>query len=144
MSSSSSSSAARGIVNASRQIAQRKSSKWMKNDTTAIPSYSEFVHKQTVLRQYRAFLKCVKRMNDDEQKQAWEQVRREFRLFQTETDPLAIRMNVQQGKRRLEQVQALVGFRPDDNDLDHPDSWLNIKDDEDPRGRVGDVWPWKR
>jgi len=25
-----------------------------------------------------------------------------------------------------------------------PDSWMNIKDTEDPRGRVGTQWPWQK
>lgn len=24
------------------------------------------------------------------------------------------------------------------------DSWINIKDEEDPRGRVGVQWPWEQ
>jgi hypothetical protein len=28
--------------------------------------------------------------------------------------------------------------------LNDADSWMNIKDEEDPRGRVGVAWPWDK
>ena len=56
-----------------------------------------------------------------------------------ETDTVSIRMAVKDGERRLVQLQSLVGHTQDDEN-----SWVNIKDDEDPRGRVGYQWPWER
>jgi hypothetical protein len=63
-----------------------------------------------------------------------------------------------QGERRLKELRSMVGFVPTqrftqqrdetasaagDESYD-PDSWINIKDEEDPRGRVGVQWPWER
>jgi len=41
----------------------------------------------------------------------------------------------------LKQVQSMVGHRAATKDAD---SWLNIDDQEDPRGRVGVEWPWQK
>lgn len=63
-----------------------------------------------------------------------------------------------QGERRLKELRSMVGFVPTKrltqqrdetasaagDDSYDPDSWINIKDDEDPRGRVGVQWPWER
>ena len=47
-----------------------------------------------------------------------------------------------QGEKKLDQLKSMVGYiDPKDTSSDE-DSWLNIKDDEDPRGRVGIEWPW--
>jgi hypothetical protein len=38
---------------------------------------------------------------------------------------------------------AMVGYKePHGREFDS-DSWLNIVDEEDPRGRVGVHWPWE-
>jgi len=50
-------------------------------------------------------------------------------------------MSLQEGKRRLAQVQSMVGYTPESTD---EDSWINTKDKEDPRGRVGLSWPWEK
>jgi hypothetical protein len=47
------------------------------------------------------------------------------------------------GARRLQQVRSMVGYKNPQTESDE-DSWLNIKDEEDPRGRVGVQWPWSR
>ncbi len=46
-----------------------------------------------------------------------------------------------QGDRKLKELRSIVGYREKENDVD---SWLNIQDEEDPRGRVGVSWPWER
>lgn len=46
----------------------------------------------------------------------------------------------------------MVGFVPkkkqpselDASDNDDADSWMNIKDEDDKRGRVGVQWPWEK
>jgi len=37
----------------------------------------------------------------------------------------------------------MVGYKDPQEKADD-DSWLNIKDEDDPRGRVGVAWPWDR
>lgn len=52
-----------------------------------------------------------------------------------------------QGNQRLKQIQSIVGyhprskFKPRESD---PDSWINTKSANDPRGRIGEEWPWNR
>jgi hypothetical protein len=58
------------------------------------------------------------------------------------------------GERRLKELQSMVGFVPKkqatqqsdsaaaDENYD-ADSWMNIKDEDDKRGRVGVQWPWE-
>ena len=56
-----------------------------------IPSLKDFVHKQTVIRQYRGFLRAVGTIPDNNWKgQCQEEVRKTFRLEQHEKDPLRI------------------------------------------------------
>ena len=47
----------------------------------------------------------------------------------------------------------MVGFSPSRKELDgdadlsaayDDDSWINIKDEEDQRGRIGVQWPWEK
>mmetsp|Transcript_23497 Transcript_23497/g.32956 ORF Transcript_23497/g.32956 Transcript_23497/m.32956 type:complete len:138 (-) Transcript_23497:80-493(-) len=107
-----------------------------------VPSLKEFVHKTTVLRQYRDFLKAVRLIPDKvDRKPAYMEVRHTFRKLSYETDALSIEMAIKDGERRLKQVQSLVGHNAATKDAD---SWLNIDDKEDPRGRVGVEWPWQK
>ena len=107
----------------------------------SLPSLREFVHKQTVLHQYRHFLKAVRLIEDKCYKQeALQEITTQFRKDSMETDSLSIQMAVKEGERRLIQVRSLVGYTVSNEG----DSWLNIQDTEDPRGRVGNQWPWQR
>ena len=54
-----------------------------------------------------------------------------------------------QGERKLKELQSIVGYQekqPNHNNTqtvnDASDSWLNIEDEDDQRGRVGQKWPW--
>ena len=44
----------------------------------------------------------------------------------------------------MDQLKSMVGYRDPKDTTSDEDSWLNIKDDEDPRGRVGIDWPWDK
>lgn len=104
-----------------------------------VPSYKEFVHKFTVVHLYRDFLKAVKLMphNQDE---LTNQVKMEFRSNQHDHDPFQVQRAMADGKRRFQELQEMTGYKKQLN----ADSWLNIKDEEDPRGRVGQGWPWNK
>lgn len=108
-------------------------------DSKDIPSYKEFVHRFTVLSLYRNYLKEIRTMphNQDELK---EQVQREFKANKMVTDPFNVQRALADGKRRFKELQEFTGS----NNKYEGDSWLNTKDDEDPRGRVGTGWPWER
>lgn len=93
---------------------------------------------------------------------ALEEVRLSYQLgIKKATDSLSKSMAYNEGERRLRELEAIVGYSPSsssnrnvENDrVDKgrtseesydADSWINIKDDEDKRGRVGVVWPWER
>lgn len=47
------------------------------------------------------------------------------------------------GDRRLNELQNMVGYTHSTTKAD-ADSWLNIDDKDDPRGRVGLEWPWDK
>ena len=84
-----------------------------------VPSMAEFVHKRTVLRQYRHFLKTVGKIPTvQDQVAAQEEIRLRFRQLQTETDTLTIQMALKEGERRLQQVSSLVGYAPAAADKD--------------------------
>ena len=109
-----------------------------------VPSLKEFVHRQSVVRQYRGFLRAVKKLNDATfEEQGRNEIRQQFDSLKYETDKITISMAVKEGERKLKELKSLVGYS-DYNAQHDDDSWLNIKDKEDPRGRVGENWPWNK
>lgn len=110
----------------------------------SVPTLQEFVHKQKVLRQYRSFLKAIRLIQDEtDRENAFLEVKRDFKAHAALQNTLATQMAVTDGLRKLKQVQSMVGYS-DENTEDDQDSWLNTPDTEDPRGRVGTEWPWQR
>ena len=67
------------------------------------------------------------------------EVRCEFKVNIHNNDRLSVQRALSEGKRRLEELQRLVG-----NDNREENSWMNTADPEDPRGRLGKGWPWER
>jgi Complex 1 protein (LYR family) len=128
-----------------------------------IPSLSEFLHQQKVKSQYRQFLRAIRQRfpEKEDRNDAYNEVQSRYRQFQNETDPLIIRMAFQEGQR---QVASLLptslspltlienannngnhdNNNDDDDDKNSSDSWMNTKDSEDPRGRIGLQWPWEQ
>jgi Complex 1 protein (LYR family) len=109
-------------------------------DEENIPSYKEFVHRFTVLSLYRGYLKSIRKSLRHNQEELHEQVRREFRANKAESDPFNIQRALTEGKRRFAELQEFTGGN---NKYEH-DSWMNTQDEEDPRGRVGQGWPWQK
>ena len=114
--------------------------------STDLPSLKEFVHRQTVIRQYRGFLRAVACIPDPTfQLSSKKEVQTSFGRYKSETDALTIQMSLKEGERQLEQVKSMVGYvGSDDVAKKDEDSWLNTDDEEDPRGRVGVMWPWEQ
>ncbi|KAL3780110.1 hypothetical protein HJC23_005977 [Cyclotella cryptica] len=90
---------------------------------------------------------------------ALEEVRLAYRLgMKKGTDSLSKNMAFSEGERRLKELRSMVGYVPTKRSTQQsteaaagvveenydPDSWINIKDEDDPRGRVGVQWPWER
>lgn len=119
-----------------------------------IPSFQQFMHRQQVIQQYRDFFKAIRTINDDNnnnntRKSMENEVRISYKRLIGEQDSLAISMAVKEGERRLKEFKSMVGYvdvnksqKSKNGSSDDADSWLNIDDKDDPRGRVGTNWPW--
>jgi Complex 1 protein (LYR family) len=145
------------VSSVSQTIRKRRSSLALDK----VPTMAEFIHKRTVLHQYRHFLKATKsKLPPADRSSAVMEIQTRFRQLQT--DALSIQMAVKEGERQLMQLQSLVGYDYENNtppttttttttNSSHnqtaafmdQDSWINTPDPEDPRGRVGDMWPWQ-
>mmetsp|Transcript_5430 Transcript_5430/g.14699 ORF Transcript_5430/g.14699 Transcript_5430/m.14699 type:complete len:89 (+) Transcript_5430:151-417(+) len=84
--------------------------------------------------------------NTTSQQDLKQQVQREFQAHKQETDPYIVQRAIGEGKRQLTELEGLVpgraskaGAQGADED---PNSWINTHDPDDPRGRVGEGWPW--
>ena len=69
-----------------------------------------------------------------------QEVRKEFHANKNTIDPITIQREIKEGQRRYEELQEFTG---QSNKYEGP-SWINTKDTEDPRGRVGTGWPWSK
>lgn len=76
------------------------------------------------------------------QEEGRKEVQQQFRAMKYESDTLSVSMAVKDGERRLKDIMTMVGYKDPHHKFDS-DSWLNIVDEEDPRGRVGVQWPWE-
>ena len=138
--------ASEGASRAAGERVRSRTRRKLDLESAEVPSLKEFVHRQTVIRQYRGFLRAVNCIRDPTfQSSSKKEVQTSFGRYKNETDALTIQMALREGERQLEQVRSMVGYVGADNAAKTDgDSWLNINDDEDPRGRVGVVWPWEQ
>ena len=127
-------------------------------DMNAVPSLKDFMHRRTVLSMYRGFLQSVRYLRSNKDggnynpvmaDELLNEIRREFRAQKHETDPFQRQRAIADGQRRAEELRGLTG-EPDDRTAtaalqqEDADSWINIVDPEDQRGRVGSGWPWAK
>ena len=134
-------------------------------DMDAVPSLKDFMHRHTVLSMYRGFLQSVRYLRSDNNDggnsnpvmadELLHEIRREFRAQKHETDPFQRQRAIADGQRRAEELRGLTG-EPDVKrnkntttaaavlQQEDADSWINIVDPEDQRGRVGSGWPWAK
>jgi len=117
-------------------------------DNTEVPSFKEFMHRSKVIDQYREMMRTISLILDEQWKsQLQNDVRQGYTQYKSEQDSLAVQMALREGNQRLKQIQSIVGyhprskFKPRESD---PDSWINTKSANDPRGRIGEEWPWNR
>ena len=132
------------------------------DDNDSIPSLADFMHRAKVRQQYRNFIRLAQFVDGNntsatgtgECRAALEEVRLSYQLgIKKGTDNLSKTMAFQDGERRLRQLEAMVGYSRKSTTSNNEqalseeayeaDSWINIKDDEDKRGRVGVMWPWE-
>mmetsp|Transcript_37998 Transcript_37998/g.81977 ORF Transcript_37998/g.81977 Transcript_37998/m.81977 type:complete len:233 (-) Transcript_37998:59-757(-) len=127
-----------------------------------IPSLADFMHRGKVLKQYRNFMRLAQFVDGKDNggvtsggcRVALEEVRVSFKLgMKKDVDALSKNMAYAEGERRLREIQAMVGYSTSKQSNQSnlmsegsydADSWINIKDEEDPRGRVGVQWPWEQ
>eukprot|EP00549_Striatella_unipunctata_P024249 CAMPEP_0118674804 /NCGR_PEP_ID=MMETSP0800-20121206/1089_1 /TAXON_ID=210618 ORGANISM="Striatella unipunctata, Strain CCMP2910" /NCGR_SAMPLE_ID=MMETSP0800 /ASSEMBLY_ACC=CAM_ASM_000638 /LENGTH=149 /DNA_ID=CAMNT_0006570035 /DNA_START=81 /DNA_END=530 /DNA_ORIENTATION=- len=133
------------VMHSAKRIARpRKRRRGKETELVDVPSLKDFVHKQTVIHLYRTFFRAAARIPDDKfREDAQKEIRQTFKNDAIQTDKLAITMALKDGERRLQQFCSMVGYDVSGTSED-PDSWLNIKDENDPRGRVGVEWPWEK
>jgi hypothetical protein len=109
-------------------------------DEKQIPSYKEFVHRFTVLSLYRGYLKTIRESMPHNQNDLLQEVRKEFHANKNTIDPITIQREIKEGQRRYEELKEFTG----QSNKYEGASWINTKDTDDPRGRVGTGWPWSK
>ena len=113
-----------------------------------------FVHRASVLNQYRAMLRLARafaKVDPEAAKSTVEAIQREYRV---ETDLSTASAMLSNGERQMQALAELVRNAegraadpadpavPADGGAASPSSWLATQDSEDQRGRVGASWPW--
>ncbi|CAB9509769.1 expressed unknown protein [Seminavis robusta] len=103
-----------------------------------VPSYRDFVHRQTVLTLYRQFLRTVRPLSD--RKELTSQIKKEFSAMKNEGDAWNRKRALNEGQRRLKDLQATVSisatFGASSQQYDDSSS--------DSDQKVGKGWPWER
>jgi hypothetical protein len=117
---------------------QRQGRLSINSPESSIPSYKEFVHRFTVVRLYRNFLKAIRTLPHN-QEDLRAQVQREFGVNKKDANPFNIKRALAEGQRKYAELQDFTGAKNPSQD-----SWINTKDEQDPRGRVGEGWPWSQ
>jgi hypothetical protein len=93
---------------------------------------------------------------------ALDEVRLSYKMKMTkQLDTISKTMALTEGERKMKEISTLVGYIPVHRSSDQQptttnnesktgsnsfddDSWINIQDDEDKRGRMGVQWPWQK
>jgi hypothetical protein len=95
---------------------------------------------------------------------ALDEVRLSYKMKMTkQLDTISKTMALTEGERKMKEISTLVGYIPLHRSSDQQqtknnesastenssssfddDSWINIQDDEDKRGRMGVQWPWQK
>ncbi|KAL7437301.1 hypothetical protein ACHAXH_007103 [Discostella pseudostelligera] len=136
-----------------------------------VPSLADFIHRAKIHKQYRNFIRLAhfidgkdsitggSNKTDDNNargcRAALDEVRISYKMgMKIGVDAMAKNMSYVEGERRLRELEQTVGYYPtrEQHRLQSPtskessydaDSWINIQDEDDPRGRVGVQWPWE-
>jgi hypothetical protein len=102
-----------------------------------VPSYQDFMHRQSVLSLYRKFLRTVHALSDrvDVQKQ----IKKEFSAMKNEADPWNRKRAINEGKRRLKDLQTTVS-----TSVTAFGSSSSSDENNNQDSKVGSGWPWER
>jgi len=116
-----------------------------------------FIRRRQVISAYRNLLKAAKPCKDDALKNdVINQVRTEFQRNKSLENKDTIKQCIQQATRSLRQVEEICNpqkhapivadensFKTNEAAVTKKDeSWINVKDSIDVRGRIGEGWPW--
>ena len=100
-----------------------------------------FVHRQQVLHLYRNLLKGARRTPDVVLAASLkDQIRTDFKNGKNLKDKVSIKSAIVNGQKSLIRLDDLNGTNQ--GTTIKSGSWIDTKDDEDVRGRVGAGWPW--
>jgi hypothetical protein len=149
----------------------RSSSSSSSNTGEPIPSLADFIHRAKVMKQYRKFVRLAHFIDGKDgtttggngssagYRAALDEVRLSYKMKMTkQLDTISKTMALTEGERKMKEISTMVGYIAVHRS-DHPqttnnisktgssfddDSWINIKDDEDKRGRMGVQWPWQK
>lgn len=101
-----------------------------------VPSYQDFMHRQSVLSLFRKFLRTVHALSDRVEVQ--KQIKKEFSAMKNESDPWNRKRAINEGKRRLKDLQTTVSTSVTfgSSNSSHPNNNQDSK--------VGSGWPWAR
>ncbi len=122
-----------------------------------------FIRRAQVTSVYRQLLRAARHCKDPELRlDITQQIRVEFQRNKDIEDNTLIRTCIQDATKSLKKVQDLVGtystlpsaksIQQGNNSVaskrtvknEASGSWLEVQDEEDKRGRVGEGWPWDK
>lgn len=103
-------------------------------------SLKYFIQRAQVLGLYRQMLKETRNIREKSVRfDVKQQIQREFR---SELGGMSVSVLLTHGKRSLRQIEDMVAASS--HQSNEEDSWISTKDKDDPRGRVGQGWPWNK
>lgn len=140
------------------------------NTGEALPSLADFMHRAKVMKQYRKFVRLARYVDGKDgvgtgggssggYRAALDEVRLSYKMKMTkQLDTISKTMALTEGERKMKEISTMVGYdipahRSDQQTNNESaiegssfddDSWINIQDDEDKRGRMGIQWPWQK
>ena len=105
-----------------------------------------FIRRQQSLMLYRDLMRAARKVDDPTIRlEIMTSIRVEFKNNLNISDPMALKSLILVGNRSLKQIQSMSTTSNKNNSISHDnESWMNIKDDDDVRGRIGQQWPWQK
>ena len=107
-----------------------------------VPSYKDFLHRQTVLALYREFLLTVRPLSDRRELQA--QIRVEFDALKNEPDNWNRNRAVKEGQRRLKDLKTTISTSVTLGSRSGPVGIERSGENNTEISKTGTGWPWER
>ena len=152
------------IIDAVQKPARRRLRSSSNTDGEALPSLADFMHRAKVMKQYRKFVRLARYVDGKDgggssggYRAALDEVRLSYKMkMKRQLDTISKTMALTEGERKMKEISTMVGYNIPAHRSDQQtnnesegssfddDSWINIQDDEDKRGRMGVQWPWQK